>query len=148
MKRIKKFPYSSYEEFEKTMLAFENSEDKSIFEVINVDHNDYPSPDLLTEKQVKRKYSKLKRKLNKNSYILEFSEQIPVLDAYRYLACTLLYEEDPAFVPKGYTSHINGCSGDCPDCFQLDFCEVKYDSWTDEEITKEKEHRQKKSSQV
>lgn len=147
MKRKKKFPYSSYEEFEKTMLAFENCEDKPIFDIINVDPKDYPSPDTLTEKQVKRKYSKLKRKLEKNSYILEFSEQIPVLDAYRYLACTLLYEEDPAFVPKGYTSHINGCSGDCPDCFQLDYCEVKYDSWKDEDIKKEQERRRRETIQ-
>ena len=141
MRKIKKIPHSSYEEFEKAMLAFENCEDKPIFEIINVDPKNYPSPDTLTEKQVKRKYSKLKRKLEKNSYVLEFSGKIPVLDVYRYLACTLLYEEDPAFVPKGYTCHINGCHGDCPDCFQLNYCEVKYDSWTDEDLKKEIDRR-------
>ncbi len=148
MKKRKKFPYSSYEEFEKTMLAFENCEDKPIFEILNVDPKNYPSPDMLTDKKVKRKYSKLKRKLKKNSYVLEFSEQIPVLEAYRYMVCTLLYEESPAFVPKGYTSHINGCSGDCPDCFQLDYCEVKCDSWTDEDIRKEQERRRRDGIQT
>ena len=147
MKRKKKFPFSSYEEFEQNMMALENGEEKPIFEIINVDPKKYPSPETLTEKQVKRKYSKLKRKLEKNSFVLEFLGQIPVLEAYRYLACTLLYEGDSIHLTKGYTSHITGCGGDCPDCFQLDYCDVKYDTWTDEDISKEKQHRRRKRIQ-
>ena len=84
MKRKKKFPYSSYEEFEKTMLAFETCEDKPIFEIISVKPKDYPSPDTLTEKQVKRKYLKLKRKLEKNSYVFEYYKLPDVLKLYKF----------------------------------------------------------------
>ena len=147
MKRKKNHPFSSYEEFEKNMMALENGKEKPIFEILNVDPKKYPSPESLSEKQVKRKFKKLKRKLEKNSFVLEFSGQIPVLEAYRYLACTLLYEEDTIHLAKGYTSHITGCCADCPDCFQLDYCDVKYDSWTDEEIRKERERRHRESIQ-
>jgi len=136
----KKFPLSSYEEFKKNMMALENGEEKPIFEILNVEPKNYPSPESLSEKQVKRKFKKLKRKLEKNSFVLDFQEKVPVLGANRYLAETLLYEEDNIHLAKGYTCHILGCDGDCPDCFQLDYCEVKYDTWTDEEITNEKEH--------
>lgn len=146
MKRKKKLPFSSYEEFEKTMIALENGEEKPIFEILNVDPKNYPSPESLSERQVKRRFKKLQRKLEKNSFVLEFSKKVPVLEAYRYLAGTLLYEGDTVHLAKGYTSHVTGCGGDCPDCFQLAYCDVKYDSWTDEEIRKEIDRRRKEDT--
>lgn len=122
-------------------MALEFGEEKPIFEILNVDPKDYPSPESMTERQVKRKYRKLKRKLEKNSFILEYSEKVPVLEAYRYLAGYLLYQGDTIHLAKGYTCHILGCSGDCPDCFQLNCCDVKYDFWTDEELSKEIKRR-------
>lgn len=147
MKRKKRNPFSSYEEFEQNMMALENGEEKPIFEIINVDPKNFPHPEFLSERQVKRKFKKLKRKLERNSFVLEFSGKVPLLEAYRYLACTLLYEGNTIHLAKGYTSHILGCGGDCPGCFQLDFCDVKYDSWTDEEIRKERERRRGESIQ-
>jgi hypothetical protein len=144
MKRRNKFPFSSYEEFERNMMALESGEEKPIFEILNVDPKNYPAPDSLSKRKVNRKFRKLKRKLERNSFALEFSERIPVLEAYRYLVCTLLYEKDNIHLAKGYISHITGCCGDCPDCFQLDYCDVKCELWTDEEIKNEKERRRRK----
>ena len=90
-------------------MALEYGKEKPIFEILNVDPKNYPSPESLSERQVKQKFKELKRKLEKNSFVLEFSEKLPVLEAYRYLAG------------------------------------VKYDSWTDEEIRKERERRHRES---
>ena len=44
---------------------------------------------------------------------------------------------------KGMTLHPDGCTGYCPDSFQFDYCEVKYEFRSKEEIERE---RQKKRS--
>ena len=147
MKRKKQPPFSPYEEFEKNIMALENGEEKPIFEIINVNPNKYPSPEAMKKRQVKRKFRKLKRKLEKNYFVLELSEKLPVLEAYRYLAGTLLYEGDTIHSANGYTSHVTGCGGDCPSCFQLDFCDFKYDCWTEEELKKERDRRRKEDPQ-
>jgi len=147
MKRKKTHSYSSYSEFEQSMRALEYGEEKPIFEILNVDPNKYPSPEALKKRQIKRKFRKLKRKLEINSFSLELSEKLPVLEAYRYLAETLLYERDTIHLAKGYTSHVTGCGSDCPSCFQLDYCDLKYDCWTEEELQKEIDWRRKEDTQ-
>lgn len=122
-------------------MALEYGEEKPIFEIINVDSKKYPSPDSMKKSQVKRKYRKLKRKLEKNSFVLEFVGKLPVVEAYRYVAGTLLYQEDTIHLAKGYTCHVSGCGGDCPRCFQFDFCDFKYECWTEEDLKKEIDRR-------
>ena len=128
------------------MRALEYGEEKPIFEILNVDPKKYPSPEAMKKSQIKRKFRKLKRKLEKNSFVLEFSEKLPVMEAYRYLSETLLYERDTIHLAKGYTSHVTGCGGDCPSCFQLAYCDVKYDSWTEKELKKEIDRRRKEDT--
>jgi hypothetical protein len=128
------------------MIALENGEEKPIFEILNVDPNKYPSPEAMKKRQIKRKFRKLKRKLEKNSFSLELSEKLPALEAYRYLAETLLYERDTIHLAKGYTSHVAGCSSDCPSCFQLDYCDLKYDCWTEGKLQKEIDRRRKEDT--
>ena len=58
------------------------------------------------------------------NFVLELSEKLPVLEVYRYLTEIFLHEEETVLT-KGWVCHITGCVGDCPSCFQLDYCEFK-----------------------
>lgn len=137
MKVKKKQSKHSSPSFEKSLIALEYGEEKPIFKILSVDPNDYPSPQSMNIREVKRKLRKLKRILRKNSFVLELSEKLPDLKVYRYLVETLLYEKENIHLAKGYKCHVLGCDGDCTSCFQLDYCDMKYGCWTEEKLKKE-----------
>jgi len=122
--------------FERYVAYLENEEEIPVLEILNVDPRNYPPAQNLKPKIIKRKLKKLKRILQKNNFILELSEKLPVTEAYRYLTEYFLYEKE-TMLTGGWMCHITGCGGDCPSCFQLDYCEFKNEIWTKEELETE-----------
>jgi hypothetical protein len=110
--------------FEVHFSSLKNAEEKPVFEILNIDPKDFPLVQHIGSNTVKRKFKKLKRIMEKHNFILELSEKLPVSEAYRYLTEVFLYENETAQT-KGWTCHITGCTGDCPRCFQLEYCELK-----------------------
>jgi hypothetical protein len=110
--------------FEEHFSSLRNGEEKPVFEILNIDPKDYPLVQHIESSKVKRKFKKLKRVMEKHNFILELSEKLPVSEAYKYLTEVFLYESETAQT-KGWTCHITGCTGDCPRCFQLNYCELK-----------------------
>jgi len=48
------------------------------------------------------------------------------------------YFEDEFHYMPGFTTMIDFCTGWCPDCKILDYCDIWEETWTKEEIEKEK----------
>ena len=144
MKNIKKKPDKishPYEDIHERYLKDpKKAEEKPIYEILKLDSKDYPSPQFLGQREVKQKFSKLKTILEKHHILLEFSEKLPDQEVYRYLVEVFLQDKETVF-PKGIT-HLTGCRGDCTSCFQMDYCDLKKEMWTDEafkmEITRRK----------
>ncbi len=135
MRRKKKQPIRSLLEFEQSMKALEHGEEIPIFEILKVDPKDYPPPQTMKMKKVKRKLRKLKRIFEKNSFLLELSEKLPVLETYRYLTEKVLFEKNNVHLAKGYTCHITGCTGNCPECFQMNYCDIFSEILVDEKLS-------------
>jgi hypothetical protein len=110
-----------------------DDEEKYIFEILGLDLKDWPPPHRMPRKTLNEKYHRLSEIMEDHNFILEFSSKIPILDAYRYLTEVLLYEKDYD-LNEGWTCRVTGCGGDCPGCFQREYCYVLTDTWTQEEM--------------
>ncbi|NOR52763.1 MAG: hypothetical protein GQ536_01560 [Candidatus Aminicenantes bacterium] len=121
--------------YEQYLTDPESAKEKPIYEILNLDPKDYPLPQSMDLKEVKLKFEKLKSIMEQKYFFLEFSEKLPVQEAYRYLAEVFLHEKETIF-PIGIT-HLTGCGGDCPSCFQMNYCDAKKEFWTDEALEAE-----------
>jgi hypothetical protein len=121
--------------FLKNVMAFEEAEFIPVHEVIDINPADYPDADTLTEKQAIKYLLSFIEKLDAKDMDLSIVSDVPPKEIYRFLIEDYFYQETQQ-VP-GMMTHIDGCSGDCPSCFQLKYCDAKYDVWTDEELEKE-----------
>jgi len=122
--------------YERYVGYLENEEEIPVFEILNVDPRDYPPVESLKPRTIKRKLKRLERILLRNNFILELSEKLPAAEAYRYLTEFFLYEEEKALTGD-WACHITGCGGYCPGCFQLNYCDLKDEIWTKEELDAE-----------
>jgi hypothetical protein len=110
--------------------------EKHIYELLKMEPKDWPPPFRMTDEAIKEKYARLSQILEKNRYIIEFAEALPIHDAYRYLTEVFLYTKSYE-LNEGWVCHVTGCGGDCPGCFQRDYCDALSDIWTQEEMEAE-----------
>ena len=127
--------------FLKNVLSLQKTPEKPIYQILNIDPVDYPSAQMLNDAQLKEKYLSLLTELRNHGFIYQLVESLPKRIAYRYLAEKLLFEEFP-LIPQGWQYYIDGCSGDCPGCFQANYCQVKDDIWSADELELERRKRQ------
>lgn len=117
-----------------------DDEEKFIFEILGIDPKDWLPPYRMTHKTLKEKYQRLSQIMEEQNFILEFSEKLPLLEAYRHLTEVFLYEKDYA-MNKGWVCHVTGCGGDCPSCFQREYCDFINEVWTHEKMEAELRRR-------
>jgi len=122
-------------EFLKQVLAFEEAEPRPLYQVLGVSPDAYPPAEQLSEKKLQEKYQDLIVQLESHQISVDLKEGIPLRQVYQYLVEEL--QEKFTIIP-GMTLHLDGCSGWCPDCFQVDYCDVKDDIWTKEDLERER----------
>ncbi|MBI4645699.1 MAG: hypothetical protein HY738_03640 [Bacteroidia bacterium] len=127
-------------QFLKNIMAIENVERKPGCEILGVNPNDFPLADKLTKDELASKFGLLVDLLAEHSYFCDFSEKIPLADAYNYLVTDFLKSVND-ILPEGWTTHLDGCGGDCPGCFQVEYCNNKNDVWEPEELETERKRR-------
>ncbi len=126
--------------FLKRELAVEEAETKPVFEIIGVNPKDFPPVDTLTRDEIGEALKKLVLIFNEHGISYGVNEKIPVELSYKFLTEDYLLSVSQD-LPPGFGWTIDGCSGDCPDCFQADFCESKNDTWKPEELIAERKRR-------
>lgn len=133
-------------QFLKNVLAFEEAEEKRVFEILGINPNDFPPVNRLTQEELQSKFELLIEIMAEHNFIYELTEDLPISIAYRYLTEEFLHEFE-SVLPDGWMCHVNGCGGDCPSCFQADYCQIKDDIWSREELEAERLRRQEEDKE-
>jgi len=126
--------------FLKRVMAFEEAAYKPVFEIIGVDPADFPPADTLSKDEIKAAFNKLIRIFDEHGISWGVNENVPVELSYRFLTEDYLLSESQD-LPPDFGCTIDGCSGDCPSCFQADYCENKDDTWPPDELEAERKRR-------
>lgn len=127
-------------QFLKRVMAFEEAEYKPVFEIIGVNPKEFPPADTLTKAEINEAFKKLVLIFNEHGISYGVNENVPVEVSYRFLTEDYLLSESQD-MPPGFGWTIDGCSGDCPGCFQADYCETKDDIWPPDELKAERKRR-------
>ncbi len=127
--------------FLKNVLEFEETEPIPMYQYLHIKPDTFPAEKDLNGKELEEQYNQLEQLLNAHNIVIDLQPDLPRRFAYKFLTEEVLYEKY-VFI-EGMTLHLDGCTGYCPDCFQLDYCDVKDEFWSKGEI--EREQRKKKS---
>jgi len=86
----------------------------------------FPPIDQLDGRKLKEKLAAIEEVFEANHIELALAAKLPDEITYKYLTEEVLLE--PAGFPIGpdspSTCVLDGCHGNCPDCFQEDYCEI------------------------
>jgi hypothetical protein len=125
---------SSYEEFEKQMHAFENGEKVAPENLINVSYKELPPVEMLNKEQIQRLLISIFNALSaKGTNVSIPGDGVPVEIVYE---CIREKFKEGFHAMPGWT--IDFCSGWCPECKFADYCKTCNETWTKEELEKER----------
>ena len=128
---------STYEEFETTMLQIEEEENHPAEQILNVSYQELPPVERLNQKQVEKLLDAIISALSaKGTDVSVPGNDVP--DELVYTELRKKFQEGFRAMP-GWV--IDFCSGDCPSCAFVDYCESCKGIWTKEELEKEKLER-------
>lgn len=122
--------------FLENVIAYEEADYKPIHRIIGVDPADFPPPEELTEQKIREKLDFLAERLTEHNIVPEYQKGVP--DHLVYQAILEALHDEIKELPMG-TWHLDGCSGDCPSCFQADYCPSKDEIWEEEEFRQARE---------
>ena len=125
----------SYEEFEAKMFAIETAPNVSSKQLYGVSFEELPPKERLTEDQMQQLYDALVDTMEAFNCSIDFPEGVPLHLRYEMLRDTFA---EPVQHMPGFTHHYDFCSGWCPDCKLIDYCNSWKETWTKEEIEQEK----------
>lgn len=124
----------SYEEFEEMMHKIESNEHIEAKQLLGVSYEELPPPEMLTAEQMQRLLIAILNALSAKGTEVSFpGNGIPVELAYRETRA--LFKEGFQSVP-GWI--VDFCTGWCPDCAFVDYCDAWKETWTKEELEKER----------
>ncbi len=127
----------NYEEFIEMMTKLENGEKVSAKKLLGVSYEELPPPDMLTIQQTQDLLLAMLNALEAKGTSVSFpGNGAPVKLAYNELRNE--FKEGFNSFP-GWT--IDFCSGWCPDCAFLDYCDRWKDTWTREELEKTRKNK-------
>jgi hypothetical protein len=116
-----------HNQFLKNVLAFEEAHDEPEVPMKSFFTNDFEFPDekTLTDEQVAQKIDDIYEILSANNIEFGFANEIPDRVLYKHLAEEVI-PEDTISAPLTQTGFwvLDGCTGNCPDCFQKEYCET------------------------
>lgn len=127
--------------FLNNIMAFENAEVKPLYEIIGVDPKKYTPVNLLSKDEISDALEELVTLLEEHHIHLQLQDGVPEKIIYQFLTEEYLYEKTEDL--PSFDHIIDGCSGDCPSCFQKDYCNVKDDIWPPDKLKAEIERRKK-----
>jgi hypothetical protein len=117
-------------EFLKHILEIEREPDTRIGDLLP----EFRPANELTDEEVKTELNRLTSVLEEKRIFLE----VPAHMAYRFLTEEIINELITVPMSKNSHLHLDGCSGWCPDCFVVDYCESVWETWTKEELERKR----------
>lgn len=124
----------NYEEFEKMMHKIESGEKIPSKRILNVSYEELPPVERLTTEQVQRLLDAILNALSaKGTDVSIPGDNVPV---------ELVYTEIREMFKEGFNAFpgwvIDFCSGCCPECAFVDYCDSSKEIWTEEDMEKER----------
>jgi hypothetical protein len=122
-------------EFLKYVLEFEEMREGPHVSLQSIFPDDFEFPPAvsMTEAQLAAKLDAICEILATRDIVVEPVGNLPDPVLYEYVVNEIRTLQIPLESPEGLTFHLDGCDGNCPDCFQRDYCDVKDETWEDEE---------------
>ena len=127
--------------FLKRVMAFEEAEWKPVYEILGIDPKSFPPADVLSEDELETWFNKLLDIFEEHGITYGVNDEVPMEVSYRFLTEDYILSESQD-LPDDIHSVIDGCSGDCPSCFQMGYCKNKDDIWPQEELKAEIKRRE------
>ena len=134
-------------QFLENIITFEDAPQIPTYIALSIEPSDFPPADKLTEEELKQKFDFLIKILEENNFAFDIADRLPLAIAYKYLTKEFLLETT-TMLPEGWTHHIDGCSGDCPSCFQVDYCKSALEIWSKEELEAERKKRREEDTDI
>lgn len=98
---------------------------------------EFPSEDSLNDKELEKELARLIGELASQHIQYGLCKKLPIRIAYKYLTEEYINGE-VKLLEGGGNTFIDGCSGDCPSCFQVDYCDSVSEIWEKDELEKER----------
>jgi len=125
---------NTYEEFEKQMLEIEESRPVDSKNILGISFEELPPADRMTMEQMQDLLAAILNALSAKGTEVTFpGEGVPVKLAYTQLK---EHFKEGFYASPGWV--IDFCDGWCPDCAFADYCKIKDDTWTQEELKAER----------
>jgi hypothetical protein len=114
-----------HNQFLKNVLAFEEADKEPDIPVKSLFPADFELPDekALSDEQIVQKLNEIYDILSSNNIKFGFATELPDRILYKHLTQDFIPDEliHPSTL-AGFTCILDGCNGDCPECFQKDYC--------------------------
>lgn len=123
-------------QFLKNMLAFEEMENGVQIKMLTlfpIDFNFIPEKEL-SDDELSDKIDEILNVFARHNIYLSLVSDCPERIAYQYVLDEVLQMETAVTRPADMQEMVDGCGGWCPECFQLPYCEVAKENWTEEEL--------------
>ncbi len=120
-------------DFLKHILEIEREPDTRIGDILQ----EFKPEKDLKDKEVETELNRLVTELGKKQILFELQAVVPVQLAYRYLTEELIDHKITVPMSKNSRLHLDACSGWCPECFVVDYCETLDEIWDKEELEEE-----------
>ncbi|MBN2662935.1 MAG: hypothetical protein JXR68_04735 [Bacteroidales bacterium] len=125
----------SYEEFAEKMFAIETAPSQPMKKLFGVNYEKLPPPEKLTNEQMQQLIDAIEDTFSEFNIGIDFKDEIPIKLKYEVLRDEF---EDDFLYMHGFHTTIDFCDGWCPECKIADYCDIKYENWTPEELEEER----------
>lgn len=108
----------------KSILAYENAFEGVMMPVRSLFPSDYelPPADSMSDTEIREKIIEIEKILSEHNVEFGFANRMPASLLYNHLVEYITEDTvDPELI-QGFTCVLDGCSGACEECFQLDYC--------------------------
>ena len=111
--------------FLKNIIAYEEATEGPQIPMLSIFPKDFkfPSTESMSEEELSEKLDDICRVLSDHGIEFGFNNDLPCKMLYKYLAEDCIANDMiNGSVTAGFTCVLDGCSGDCEDCFQKEYC--------------------------
>jgi len=98
---------------------------------------EFPLEESLNDEELEKEFARLIGELAARHIQYGLCKKLLMRIAYKYLTEEYINGE-VKLLEGGGNIFLDGCLGDCPSCFQVDYCESVYDIWDKDELEKER----------
>lgn len=129
---------NTQEEFNAAMDALVHAPPKAPKKIYGVSYEELPAPKLLSDKHKEQIVNAMVDTFDAFGVAVHFKDKMPVSLKYE-----ILREQFADSIPYMPGWNIDFCSGDCPECKVLDYCDIWQDIWTKETLEAERKKQPK-----